>query len=331
MDESAPAKRKRPLNKRILRACIVCGEEFRGARRRCRACSATERECTKCGRIFKDITNQCRRCQAKRRACAACGREFMSTGGNRRCGKCQNTERCCVDCGCTFNGRLSRCGACRTGERQCSTCGQGFRGIGRRCSACQARRRDCADCGRSFKGTKSRCNTCLAIDRVCADCGRLFRGHQRRCITCQTVDRECMDCGRPFRGYARSCTSCRWLALPLEERLAKARRWHGRRRVRKLDAEIDDPVSAEIYASIMASGLCSYCGEIARTVDHIRPLARGGIEHESTCKRCNSSKGSKLLTEWLADRVARGVAACPKVAAEYERQCCGAPEMAVAA
>jgi hypothetical protein len=48
------------------------------------------------------------------------------------------------------------------------------------------------------------------------------------------------------------------------------------------------------------------------------PLICGGWEHESNlvpaCKRCNSSKGAKLLMEWRrADRVAHSL----KVAAEW--------------
>lgn len=69
---------------------------------------------------------------------------------------------------------------------------------------------------------------------------------------------------------------------------------------------------------------CVYCGKAATTVDHIRPLARGGHEIEANltaaCKRCNSSKGAKLLTEWRPERVARAIAVSPAVAKEYERQ-----------
>ena len=50
---------------------------------------------------------------------------------------------------------------------------------------------------------------------------------------------------------------------------------------------------------------CAYCGSPGGEVDHIIPLARGG-DHTignltSSCKRCNQSKGSKLLIEWKRD------------------------------
>lgn len=60
----------------------------------------------------------------------------------------------------------------------------------------------------------------------------------------------------------------------------------------------------------MHDGNCVYCGEKRRmTMDHIVPLSRGG-EHSAmnivpACKSCNSSKGSKLLHEWLRERYTR--------------------------
>lgn len=51
---------------------------------------------------------------------------------------------------------------------------------------------------------------------------------------------------------------------------------------------------------------CAYCGvKLAKhtaTIDHIIPLSRGGTDFKWNlvwcCKRCNLSKGSKLLSEW---------------------------------
>ena len=98
-------------------------------------------------------------------------------------------------------------------------------------------------------------------------------------------------------------------------------RWGNARRARKLAAEVAGPVPAEVYATIRASGPCVYCGTEATTVDHVRPLARGGWEHESNlvpaCMSCNCSKNVSLLTAWRPDRVAYGVAHSLKVASEY--------------
>lgn len=52
------------------------------------------------------------------------------------------------------------------------------------------------------------------------------------------------------------------------------------------------------------SSTCIYCGSAERVeVDHVEPLTRGG-EHanENTvwcCRRCNVSKGNKMLLEWV--------------------------------
>lgn len=54
--------------------------------------------------------------------------------------------------------------------------------------------------------------------------------------------------------------------------------------------------------------VCLYCGmHAADTVDHIVPLARGGSNFSSNlapaCRSCNSSKGTKLLAEWMPSMV----------------------------
>jgi HNH endonuclease len=63
--------------------------------------------------------------------------------------------------------------------------------------------------------------------------------------------------------------------------------------------------------------LCVYCGNRATSVDHITPQTRGGSDTEANkvpcCQPCNSSKSSKLLTEWDAYRVLHAVAVEPKV------------------
>ncbi len=305
-----------------VRTCTDCGREIRGELRRCRACRNTERECVSCGEVFLGISRECRRCQRKDRQCTDCGRDFRGT--NLQCITCQTIERQCADCGRTFRGHTRHCGSCSRGDRQCLSCGKTFRGHENYCSACSARVRQCVDCGKEFKGNKARCHACTVIERECAGCGRTFKGHQAVCVLCQSSEHPCAACGREFKGTAQKCYPCRWLDLPLDERVARAQQWHGTRRARKLDAKVCGPVSVATYAAIMASGPCSYCGSVATSVDHVRPLARGGIEHESNltpaCGRCNSSKSAKLLTEWLPDRVAHGVASCPKVAAEYVRQ-----------
>lgn len=51
--------------------------------------------------------------------------------------------------------------------------------------------------------------------------------------------------------------------------------------------------------------VCFYCSGQFDTIDHIIPLMRGGDNMEKNlapcCRSCNSSKGSKLLSEWKPD------------------------------
>jgi 5-methylcytosine-specific restriction endonuclease McrA len=46
---------------------------------------------------------------------------------------------------------------------------------------------------------------------------------------------------------------------------------------------------------------CFYCGEQATTVDHLRPVSRGGTDDESNlaaaCPNCNGIKGSHKPAE----------------------------------
>jgi 5-methylcytosine-specific restriction endonuclease McrA len=51
---------------------------------------------------------------------------------------------------------------------------------------------------------------------------------------------------------------------------------------------------------------CTYCGSPDNiTVDHAIPLTRGGTNDlenlTPACKPCNSSKGNKLVSEWLGE------------------------------
>lgn len=48
---------------------------------------------------------------------------------------------------------------------------------------------------------------------------------------------------------------------------------------------------------------CAYCGSVIRLgVEHVVPRSRGGLDiQENTvqaCRRCNSSKGNRLPSEW---------------------------------
>jgi 5-methylcytosine-specific restriction endonuclease McrA len=136
--------------------------------------------------------------------------------------------------------------------------------------------------------------------------------------------RICIKCDQEFKGNHQSCSACRTAALPPEKRSAIQRRNNNARRARKQAAQITGPISRDVYTAIILSGPCVYCGGVATQVDHVRPLTRGGWEHESNlvpaCRPCNYSKRNRLLTEWRhQDRVARAVLCSPVVAAEWAR------------
>lgn len=161
-------------------------------------------------------------------------------------------------------------------------------------------------CGRNLRDQRSLCDSCSASDRICT-CGKDIRDTHPQCTTCRAkIDREC-SCGQTFTSHKTHCRRC------------------ADREYRKLkhSAETSGRISGKTYAEIRTSGPCVYCGNPAQHLDRVLPWSKGGIEHVSNlvpaCQHCNLSKGSHLLTDWLPDKVAYGVAHSAVVAAEYER------------
>ena len=88
-----------------------------------------------------------------------------------------------------------------------------------------------------------------------------------------------------------------------------------RRRAQKLGATISDFTLEQWQQTLEDHGsTCAYCGksDANLTQDHVIPLSKGGNHTASNivpaCRFCNSSKGSRLLEEWLVS-----VDACPQV------------------
>jgi len=92
-------------------------------------------------------------------------------------------------------------------------------------------------------------------------------------------------------------------------------------RMRKAKIRGYDRIKDEDYESILMgqNGLCAYCGKKMLTdgdsrspdyctMDHIYPLSRGGVHKIENiifaCRSCNSSKNTKLISEWRPDLVA---------------------------
>jgi 5-methylcytosine-specific restriction endonuclease McrA len=117
--------------------------------------------------------------------------------------------------------------------------------------------------------------------------------------------------------------TCRWAKMPAERKNRYFADGARLRKQRKIAAQIDGPVPQATYAAVLASGPCVYCGGPAKHVDHVRPLSRGGAEHETNlvpaCDPCNRTKAARLLSGWNPDRVEHGIQHSPVVAAEWLR------------
>ena len=295
------------------RECITCGKTFTGDQRRCWSCRPPSR-CAECGREFRGRGRKCTTCSSTERQCITCGKTFR--GRSRSCYACRNAvERVCADCGASYCGIHRKCPTCFRGERECVHCGRVFRNYGKpRCPRCVRVERRCEDCGKAITDTNRRCQACRATERECSLCGATFRGNGRKCRPCGGYgDHLCRICGNTFRGHERECATCS----------GKSVAGANARRARKRAVSVAGPVSAAVYRKIRQSGPCVYCGATATTVDHVRPLARGGHEAEynlvPACEKCNKQKHVRLLTEWDPVKVARAVTFSPLVAEEMDR------------
>lgn len=168
--------------------------------------------------------------------------------------------------------------------------------------------KSCPQCGLLFSSAKNtycsdECRSAARKSKLRAD------NHNKR--EASKVACNCERCGDTFskdhtRPNQRFCSrSC-----------ARRADWETRRaRERANDTERQPPTSVA-YRVLRESGwVCSACGvdtpEVLRgthalnapEVDHIVPLSRGGNHSyenlQCLCKSCNSSKGAKLMSEWL--------------------------------
>jgi 5-methylcytosine-specific restriction endonuclease McrA len=81
----------------------------------------------------------------------------------------------------------------------------------------------------------------------------------------------------------------------------------GAHKRRARDKSVVNPVTAEAWKIVLAKfdHRCAYCGrgDMSLTRDHVVPLSRGGTHDAENivpaCKPCNSSKATKLPSEWV--------------------------------
>jgi 5-methylcytosine-specific restriction endonuclease McrA len=144
---------------------------------------------------------------------------------------------------------------------------------------------------------------------------RLLTGHARRTARCTcgaveladawvaapTVNRYISALDLVDRGTAVDLRSA-WLSLsPIRSRpevnADALAAWQARQKRRTT-------LSPQVRAHILAAPACAYCASPATTIDHVVPTSRGG-RHDRTnlvpaCRRCNSAKGCRTPTQWLA-------------------------------
>lgn len=193
-------------------------------------------------------------------------------------------------------------------ERICGICGIAFTGRENKCLPCQITARVCISCSASFNGRQNTCPQCQSTAKQCIGCGRPIKSINNYCRPCRSIERICTVCGAVFTDTYTKCYDCRpHGTMTLSQRKA----YENKRRAIKRSAEFCGPVSSNYYEYLRTLN-CVYCGEIdskGNDVDHVRPLSRGGIEHESNlvsaCDTCNSSKRARLLTEWDISKVIR--------------------------
>jgi 5-methylcytosine-specific restriction endonuclease McrA len=186
---------------------------------------------------------------------------------------------------------------------------------------------NCAKCGR-LKQVHERlpdgsclCGTCQNQQRetkteICSGCGRDRRICSRRngnlCSLCYEAERQCLpcsSCGELSRlavsnpALCHRCYNKEYCQRP--EVVAKRSAAKSRRGAQ--EASGDFTVADWLLVMRDWCWRCAYCGETlsssTRSIDHVVPLSRNGRNSRDNivacCRRCNSRKHDRFLSEWL--------------------------------
>jgi 5-methylcytosine-specific restriction endonuclease McrA len=131
----------------------------------------------------------------------------------------------------------------------------------------------------------------------------------KRANLARTKTSQCNKCNKQFLANIRSRKKyCSW-ACTLESKYAGKPPVAERSRKAQRNMRERSALGLTIYERNVLRNkwksegkVCKYCNNDFDTIDHIIPLIRGGnnLEHNlvPACRKCNSSKGSKLLSEW---------------------------------
>lgn len=168
---------------------------------------------------------------------------------------------------------------------------------------------------------------------ICGKCGKEYfifpsqKGDKYCSLNCFNSvrcmdEKKCEKCGKLFYPIQRSkagrfCSlSCYWESMKLSEEILKLhskqnirkyRREHPewcaevKQRRRALEVGAEGHFTAKDWKEIKERqcGKCADCGEKKKlTVDHIKPLSKGGSNYKENiqglCGNCNSKKGVKI-------------------------------------
>lgn len=141
-------------------------------------------------------------------------------------------------------------------------------------------------------------------NRTCGHCQTSFRGRA-------TAKFCCLDCKRASRRVSNALWRDPDYIRDYRRQYALKRRAAGGYDARRLNVERGPKAASkeQIAAAIeKAMGLCVYCGERKEklTIDHATPIHGGGKHNIKNlipcCKSCNSSKGTKELSDWLFEK-----------------------------
>ena len=125
----------------------------------------------------------------------------------------------------------------------------------------------------------------------------------------RTKTSQCKNCNKHFMANIRSIKKYCSFACTLESKYAGMPPVSERsRKAQRNFRERNAPGLSQYEMKVLRlkwkndNRLCEYCQQDFDTIDHIIPLIRGGNNLENNlapcCRKCNSSKGSKLLSEW---------------------------------
>lgn len=125
---------------------------------------------------------------------------------------------------------------------------------------------------------------------------RAYSYFKCRCDACK---RAATDYNREWREKNREKHRAAWRRFA-RQNPAKVRGYSEARAAAPFDADALD------YCAFISRDPCVYCGNPGQSVDHVVPVAFGGTSEwhnlAPACRKCNSTKGSKSLLEFLMYR-----------------------------